>query len=115
MDSNGRCHSSWNLAENWTHLGPEVNVTSPLYTLSQHSSDILPLTFSHTVTELVSIESVELYMDIDHEDPRSHYHPDLTQWVPSILADTNPADYGDMRYHKMVSMHHFDEISSGTH
>ena len=105
-----------NLAENWTHLGPEVNVTSPLYTPSVNIPPTSsPLTFSHTVTELVSIESVELYMDIDHEDPGDLI---ITLTSPSgytsILADTNPADYGDMRYHKMVSMHHFDEISSGT-
>ena len=105
-----------NLAENWTHLGPEVNVSSPLYTPSVNiPSTGSPLSFSHTVTDMVSIESVELYMDIDHDDPGDLI---ITLTSPSgytsILADTNPADYGNMRYHKMVSMHHFDEISSGT-
>ncbi|MEC7198088.1 MAG: S8 family serine peptidase [Candidatus Thermoplasmatota archaeon] len=105
-----------NLAENWTHLGSEVNVSSPLYTPSVNiPSTGSPLSFSHTVTDMVSIESVELYMDIDHDDPGDLI---ITLTSPSgytsILADTNPADYGNMRYHKMVSMHHFDEISSGT-
>ncbi|MDC3056788.1 S8 family serine peptidase [bacterium] len=105
-----------NLAENWTHLGTEVNVSSPLYTPSVNiPSTGSPLSFSHTVTDMVSIESVELYMDIDHDDPGDLI---ITLTSPSgytsILADTNPADYGNMRYHKMVSMHHFEEISSGT-
>ena len=105
-----------NLAENWTLLGPEVNISTPLYT---PSVNIPPsgtaLSFSHTVTDLVNIESVELFMDIDHQDPEDLI---ITLTSPSgytsILADTNPADYGNMRYHDMVSMHHYGELSAGT-
>ena len=105
-----------NLAENWTYLGPEVNVSSPLYTPSVNiPSSGSPLSFSHTFNDMVNIESVELFMDIDHPDPEDLI---ITLTSPegytSILADTNPADYGNMRFHDMVSMHHYDEISSGT-
>ena len=105
-----------NLAENWTLLGPEVNISTPLYTPSVNiPSSGTPLSFSHTVTDLLSIESVELFMDVDHQNPEDLI---ITLTSPSgytsILADTNPADYGNMRYHDMVSMHHFDELSAGT-
>ena len=105
-----------NLAENWTLLGPEENISTPLYTPSVNIPPSgTPLSFSHTVTDLLNIESVELFMDIDHQDPEDLI---ITLTSPSgytsILADTNPADYGNMRYHDMVSMHHYGELSAGT-
>ena len=105
-----------NLAENWTHLGPEVNISTQLYTPSVNIPPSgTPLSFSHTVTDLLSIESVELFMDVDHQNPEDLI---ITLTSPSgytsILADTNPAEYGNMRYHDMVSMHHYGELSAGT-
>ena len=105
-----------NLAENWTHLGPEVNISTQLYTPSANIPPSgTPLSFSHTVTDLLNIESVELFMDVDHQNPEDLI---ITLTSPSgytsILADTNPAEYGNMRYHDMVSMHHYGELSAGT-
>ena len=105
-----------NLAENWTHLGPEVNISTQLYTPSVNIPPSgTPLSFSHTVTDLLNIESVELFMDVDHQNPEDLI---ITLTSPSgytsILADTNPAEYGNMRYHDMVSMHHYGELSAGT-
>ena len=104
-----------NLAENWTHLGPEVNISTQLYTPSVNIPPSgTPLSFSHTVTDLLNIESVELFMDVDHQNPEDLI---ITLTSPSgytsILADTNPAEYGNMRYHDMVSMHHYGELSAG--
>ncbi|MFL2953466.1 MAG: S8 family serine peptidase [Candidatus Thalassarchaeaceae archaeon] len=105
-----------NLAENWTLLGPEANISTPLYTPSVNiPSSGTPLSFSHTVTDLLNIESVELFMDVDHQNPEDLI---ITLTSPSgytsILADTNPAEYGNMRYHDMVSMHHYGELTAGT-
>ena len=105
-----------NLAENWTFLGPEVNISTPLYTPSVNIPPSgTPLSFSHTVTDLLNIESVELFMDVDHQNPEDLI---ITLTSPSgytsILADTNPAEYGNMRYHDMVSMHHYGELTAGT-
>ena len=67
------------------------------------------------MTDLLNIESVELFMDVDHQNPEDLI---ITLTSPSgytsILADTNPAEYGNMRYHDMVSMHHYGELSAGT-
>jgi subtilisin-like proprotein convertase family protein len=105
-----------NLAENWTFLGPEVNISTPLYTPSVNIPPSgTPLSFSHTVTDLLNIESVELFMDVDHQNPEDLI---ITLTSPSgytsVLADTNPAEYGNMRYHDMVSMHHYGELTAGT-
>ena len=57
------------LAENWTNLGPEVNISSGTITVSQTIPDNEPdnpVVSTHTVSESLIVESVDVIFDADH-------------------------------------------------
>ena len=57
------------LAQNWTNLGPEVNISSGTITVSQSIPDndpTNPVVSTHIVSESLIVESVDIIFDADH-------------------------------------------------
>jgi len=108
------------LATNWTNLGPEINVTSGRISVSQTVPDNEPDNFvssSHTVTESLRVESVDVIFDADHS-----YRSDLdvtlispdgteSELVNYFANRDNGNNYNEWQFN---SVQHWGEISAGT-
>jgi len=109
-----------NLSKTWTTLGPEVNVSSGQITVSQSIPDNdpnNPVTSSHTISESLIVESVEILFDADHT-----YRSDLD--VTLISPDGTESelvnyfayrdDNNDYNEWLFSSVQHWGEVSAGT-
>ena len=108
------------LAENWTNLGPEVNISSGTITVSQSIPDNEPnnpVVSTYTVSESLIVESVDIIFDADHP-----YRSDLD--VTLISPDGTESelvnyfanrDSGN-NYNEWLfnSVQHWGEVSAGT-
>ena len=108
------------LATSWTTLGPEVNVSSGQITVSQSIPDnapTTPVTSTHTISESLVVESVEVIFDADHP-----YRSDLdvtlispdgteSELVNYFANRDSNNDYNEWLF---SSVQHWGEISTGT-
>lgn len=108
------------LAQTWTTLDPEVNLSSGLITVSQSIPDNDPsnaVTSTYTVSESLVVESVEVIFDADHP-----YRSDLdvtlispdgteSELVNYFSNRDSNNDYNDWLF---SSVQHWGEISTGT-
>ena len=108
------------LAKTWTTLDPEVNLSSGRITVSQSIPDNdpnNPVTSSHTISQSLVVESVEVIFDADHP-----YRSDLD--VTLISPDGTESELvnyfanrdSNNDYNEWVfsSVQHWGEVSSGT-
>ena len=108
------------LAEGWTNLGEEINVSSGRISVSQTVPDnapSTPVTSSHTFSESLIVESVEVIFDADHT-----YRSDLdvtlispdgteSQLVNYFANRDSGNNYNEWLF---SSVQHWGEISAGT-
>ena len=108
------------LAENWTNLGPEVNISSGTITVSQSIPDNEPdnpVVSTHTVSESLIVESVDIIFDADHP-----YRSDLdvtlispdgteSELVNYFANRDSGNNYNDWQFN---SVQHWGEVSAGT-
>ena len=108
------------LAKTWTTLGPEVNVSSGRITVSQSIPDNAPTTpvvSTHTISESLILESVEVIFDADHP-----YRSDLdvtlispdgteSELVNYFANRDSNNDYNEWLF---SSVQHWGEVSAGT-
>ncbi|MDP6869297.1 MAG: S8 family serine peptidase [Candidatus Poseidoniaceae archaeon] len=107
------------LAENWNTAEPEVNITSGQITVSQSIPDDdpnNPIVSTHTVTEGLIVESVEILFDADHQ-----YRSDLdvtlispdgteSELVNYFAYRDSGNDYNEWMF---SSVQHWGETSQG--
>ena len=108
------------LATNWVNLGPEVNLSSGRITVSQTIPDNAPsspVISTHTVSDSLVVESVEVIFDADHP-----YRSDLdvtlispdgteSELVNYFANRDSNNDYNEWLF---SSVQHWGEISAGT-
>ena len=108
------------LAKTWTTLGPEVNVSSGRITVSQIIPDNAPsspVVSTHTISESLVLESVEVIFDADHT-----YRSDLdvtlispdgteSELVNYFANRDSNNDYNEWLF---SSVQHWGEVSAGT-
>ncbi len=108
------------LAKTWTTLGPEVNVSSGRITVSQSIPDNAPsspVVSTHTISESLILESVEVIFDADHS-----YRSDLdvtlispdgteSELVNYFANRDSNNDYNEWLF---SSVQHWGEVSAGT-
>mgnify|MGYP001166654003 FL=1 len=108
------------LAENWTNLGPEVNISSGTITVSQTIPDDEPdnpVVSTHTVSESLIVESVDIIFDADHS-----YRSDLdvtlispdgteSELVNYFAYRDSGNNYNEWQFN---SVQHWGEVSAGT-
>ena len=108
------------LAQTWTTLGPEVNLSSGIITVSQSIPDndpSNPIISSHTVSQSLIVESVDVIFDADHP-----YRSDLdvtlispdgteSELVNYFANRDSGNDYNDWLFN---SVQHWGEVSAGT-
>ena len=108
------------LAENWTNLGPEVNISSGTISVSQSIPDNEPdnpVVSTHTVSESLIVESVDVIFDADHP-----YRSDLdvtlispdgteSELVNYFANRDSGNNYNEWQFN---SVQHWGEVSAGT-
>ena len=108
------------LAENWTNLGPEVNISSGTITVSQSIPDNdpnNPVVSTHTVSQSLVVESVDIIFDADHP-----YRSDLdvtlispdgteSELVNYFANRDSGNNYNEWQFN---SVQHWGEVSAGT-
>ena len=108
------------LAQNWTNLGPEVNISSGTITVSQSIPDndpTNPVVSTHTVSESLIVESVDIIFDADHP-----YRSDLdvtlispdgteSELVNYFANRDSGNNYNEWQFN---SVQHWGEVSAGT-
>ena len=109
-----------NLSKTWTTLGPEVNVSSGQISVAQTIPDNdpnNPVISSHTISESLIVESVEILFDADHT-----YRSDLdvtlispdgteSELVNYFANRDSNNDYNEWLF---SSVQHWGEVSAGT-
>ena len=108
------------LAQTWTNLGPEVNISSGTITVSQSIPDndpTNPVVSTHTVSESLIVESVDIIFDADHP-----YRSDLdvtlispdgteSELVNYFANRDSGNNYNEWQFN---SVQHWGEVSAGT-
>ena len=104
------------LAEQWTSMGPELNISSGMSTVDLDIPDNSgsPVNVSFNVTDALHLESVDIYVDIDHTF-RGDLNMTLTapSGMQSILTEKHEDannNYADWRF---SSVQHWGEDSRG--
>lgn len=104
------------LAENWTSVGEEINVSSGMQTVDLDIPDNSgsPVNVSFNVTQALHLENVDIYVDIDHTF-RGDLEIILTapSGMQSVLSEKHEDannNYADWRF---SSVQHWGEDSRG--